>query len=103
MGWNSFSASCSSGSGIAGAVSGELGRTAMFMFGFLLSEIVLIERRHVGVESSSVPKACRHAAHQGRRRGIGQNAVVVDHDRRRQYVAQVAAHGELTVVAVAGK
>ena len=45
-------------------------------------------------------KARRHAAHQACGRDIGQDAVVVDHQRRRKHVTKLPADGEVAVIAI---
>ena len=42
----------------------------------------------------------RHAAHQACGGDVGEDAVVVDHQRRRKHVAQMAADAEVAVVAI---
>src|SRR5215475_15231190 len=45
----------------------------------------------------------RRAAQQRGHADIGDDAVIADHDRRRQHVAKVAADAEVAVIAITGK
>src|SRR5438876_266003 len=99
IGWNNASDIVSSGSVCS---MGFL--TAMFIAMVLwfpcsapLHEKCRMPQKH---PACSVPQC---GGNPGQQRGGGdirENAVVVDHDRRRQHVTQMAPHAELGVVAV---
>src|SRR5882672_588852 len=74
----------------------------------LLSSVVAIDDRR-SAESAGIAVAISVAqggwngAHQRGRRYVRENAIVVDHDRRGQDVAEVAPDAEVAVVAIAGQ
>src|SRR3984893_17784647 len=48
----------------------------------------------------SIAQGSGDAAHQAGSCNVGEDAVVVDHDRRRKHVAQMTADAEVAIVAV---
>src|SRR5438309_9727472 len=89
MGRNSAAANDSSGS-----FDGAEGSLAVFR---ALASILACLR------CGLVAQRAGHGAHQRGGRGIREDAIVVDHDGRREDVAKIAADAEFAIVAVAGQ
>src|ERR1700683_4598797 len=91
----------SSASAIASSARVELFGSVFFgSLNAMFMETRLLLLCRFAASSRLVAQRRRSRAEQRRHPDIGQDAVIADHDRRRQDVAQMAADAELAVVAI---